>query len=207
MPGRGAESSSPADLRPLPAGWEIGTDVDGKTFYIDHNTRQTTWIDPRDRLKKPATFADCLGDELPYGWEVAYDPNIGTYYINHLTHTNQIEDPRLKWREEQERMLKEYLADASEDLAAKQEIADVKRERLTLANEEYRHLTNTLSQWKTSKSSLNSVSSNISSKYDPDQLRAEVAITRGRVDQLRRELEHIESEMNSARQGLQALTM
>jgi len=31
--------------------------------------------------------------------------------------TNQIEDPRLKWREEQERMLKEYLADASQDLA------------------------------------------------------------------------------------------
>jgi len=33
------------------------------------------------------------------------------------TETNQIEDPRLKWREEQERMLKEYLADASQDLA------------------------------------------------------------------------------------------
>lgn len=31
--------------------------------------------------------------------------------------TNQIEDPRLKWREEQERMLKEYLEDASQDLA------------------------------------------------------------------------------------------
>lgn len=33
------------------------------------------------------------------------------------TETNQIEDPRLKWREEQERMLKEYLEDASQDLA------------------------------------------------------------------------------------------
>ena len=31
--------------------------------------------------------------------------------------TNQIEDPRLKWREEQERMLKDYLADASQDFA------------------------------------------------------------------------------------------
>jgi len=31
--------------------------------------------------------------------------------------TNQIEDPRLKWRSEQERMIKEYLADASQDLA------------------------------------------------------------------------------------------
>jgi len=37
------------------------------------------------RLFKPATFADCLGDELPFGWEVAYDPQVGTYYINHVT--------------------------------------------------------------------------------------------------------------------------
>lgn len=33
----------------LPSGWEEGTDYDGKVFYIDHNTRKTTWIDPRDR--------------------------------------------------------------------------------------------------------------------------------------------------------------
>jgi len=35
--------------RALPEGWDIGTDVDGKVFYIDHKTRQTTWIHPRDR--------------------------------------------------------------------------------------------------------------------------------------------------------------
>jgi len=33
----------------LPEGWDVGTDVDGKVFYIDHKTRQTTWIHPRDR--------------------------------------------------------------------------------------------------------------------------------------------------------------
>jgi len=36
------------------------------------------------RLFKPATFADCLANELPLGWEVAYHPHIGTYYINHV---------------------------------------------------------------------------------------------------------------------------
>ena len=35
--------------QPLPPGWEIGRDLDGKTFFIDHQTRRTTWIDPRDR--------------------------------------------------------------------------------------------------------------------------------------------------------------
>lgn len=34
---------------PLPAGWEEARDYDGRVFYIDHNTRQTSWIDPRDR--------------------------------------------------------------------------------------------------------------------------------------------------------------
>uniref|UniRef100_A0A8B9TXK3 WW domain-containing protein n=1 Tax=Anas zonorhyncha TaxID=75864 RepID=A0A8B9TXK3_9AVES len=34
---------------PLPAGWEEARDFDGRVFYIDHNTRQTSWIDPRDR--------------------------------------------------------------------------------------------------------------------------------------------------------------
>ncbi|RXM32700.1 Protein WWC2 [Acipenser ruthenus] len=34
---------------PLPAGWEETRDYDGRVFYIDHNTRQTSWIDPRDR--------------------------------------------------------------------------------------------------------------------------------------------------------------
>lgn len=34
---------------PLPAGWEEARDYDGRVFYIDHNTRKTSWIDPRDR--------------------------------------------------------------------------------------------------------------------------------------------------------------
>jgi len=34
-----------------------------------------------------------------------------------VSETNQLEDPRLQWREEQERMLKEYLTHAHEDLA------------------------------------------------------------------------------------------
>lgn len=36
------------------------------------------------RLTKPATFADCVGNELPVGWEEGYDPLIGVYYIDHI---------------------------------------------------------------------------------------------------------------------------
>ncbi len=34
---------------PLPEGWEMGVDFDGKTYFIDHINKTTTWIDPRDR--------------------------------------------------------------------------------------------------------------------------------------------------------------
>ena len=35
---------------PLPQGWELGRDYDGKVYFIDHNSKKTTWVDPRDRF-------------------------------------------------------------------------------------------------------------------------------------------------------------
>lgn len=32
---------------PLPPGWQMSTDGQGRTFFIDHNTETTTWTDPR----------------------------------------------------------------------------------------------------------------------------------------------------------------
>lgn len=34
---------------PLPLGWEEAKDFDGRVYYIDHNTKRTSWVDPRDR--------------------------------------------------------------------------------------------------------------------------------------------------------------
>ena len=34
---------------PLPEGWDMGLDFDGKPYFINHQTKTTTWIDPRDR--------------------------------------------------------------------------------------------------------------------------------------------------------------
>lgn len=34
---------------PLPEGWDFARDYDGKVYFIDHNSKKTTWIDPRDR--------------------------------------------------------------------------------------------------------------------------------------------------------------
>ncbi|XP_022086778.1 protein WWC2-like [Acanthaster planci] len=181
---------------PLPAGWEEARDYDGKIYFIDHNTRKTSWVDPRDRLTKPQTFADCIGDELPFGWEEAYDPVLGIYFIDHLNQTNQIEDPRVQWRREKEMMLREYLTTQTdeEDSRAKQEICNVKQQRLQLAENEVQHLNDALSGWQ-SKTSLNSNSSTGSTRYDPDQLKVEVASAKARVAQIRNELEHMKAQV------------
>nr|XP_022328024.1 protein WWC2-like isoform X2 [Crassostrea virginica] len=191
---------------PLPEGWEECLDFDGKRFFIDHNTRQTTWIDPRDRYTKPQSFADCVGDELPYGWEECLDQQIGVYFINHNQQTNQLEDPRQQWREQQEVMLKEYLVTAQDDLQAKREIFSVKEQRLQLATDEYEHLNDTLSGWKSSRTSLNSNSSVGSTKYDPDLLKSDVNLAKNRVARLKRELEQIRAEMVYKEQGVETLT-
>lgn len=37
-------SSTVVDDEPLPPGWSLGHTDNGKVFYIDHNTRRTTWV-------------------------------------------------------------------------------------------------------------------------------------------------------------------
>ncbi|KAI1309436.1 Protein WWC2 [Halotydeus destructor] len=99
---------------PLPTGWEAAQDEMGKVFYVDHNTKKTQWFDPRDRLTKPLTIADCNETELPYGWEQAYDTQCGVFFVDHLRKKHQFEDPRVEWRNLQINMLNSYMQQASE---------------------------------------------------------------------------------------------
>ncbi|XP_060699159.1 protein WWC2-like isoform X1 [Hemiscyllium ocellatum] len=189
---------------PLPDGWEEARDYDGKVFYIDHNTKQTSWIDPRDRFTKPLTFADCVGDELPLGWEDAYDPQIGIFYIDHINKTTQLEDPRAQWRKEQERMLKDYLMVAQDALSTQKELYQVKEQRLALAIDEYMHLNDVWKDKSSSRTSLFSGSSS-STKYDPDILKAEISTTKIRVNKLKRELSQMKQELLYKEQGFETL--
>ncbi|XP_032185107.1 protein WWC2 isoform X1 [Mustela erminea] len=189
---------------PLPRGWEEARDYDGKVFYIDHNTRRTSWIDPRDRLTKPLSFADCVGDELPWGWEAGFDPQIGVYYIDHVNKTTQIEDPRKQWRGEQEKMLKDYLSVAQDTLRTQKELYHVKEQRLALALDEYVRLNDAYKEKSSSHTSLFSGSSS-STKYDPDILKAEISTTRLRVKKLKRELSQMKQELLYKEQGFETL--
>uniref|UniRef100_A0A672M0I9 Protein WWC3-like n=1 Tax=Sinocyclocheilus grahami TaxID=75366 RepID=A0A672M0I9_SINGR len=189
---------------PLPPGWEEARDYDGRVFYIDHNTRQTSWIDPRDRITKPLTFADCVGDELPLGWEVVYDQQVGVYYIDHVNKTTQIENPHTQWRQEQERMLKEYLVVAQEALNAKKEMYQIKQQRLELAQQEMQ-LFNQLTQDDNRSVTSSHSGSSSNAKYDPDQIKAEIACRRERLTRLKQELAQMRQELQYKEMGVETL--
>jgi len=190
---------------PLPPGWDFGRDYDNKLYFIDHNTQKTTWVDPRDSLTKPASFADCVGDELPVGWEQVLDISRGVYYVNHVEKKVQIEDPRLQWRALQEDMLRSYLVTAQEDLTSKKELVNIKQARLSLAQDEFTHLNTTLSALSNSTTSLNSTTSSTSTKYDPDLLKSDVHHARARVQRLKRELANINSDVDFKQRGVETL--
>uniref|UniRef100_A0A8B9KTA3 HECT-type E3 ubiquitin transferase n=1 Tax=Astyanax mexicanus TaxID=7994 RepID=A0A8B9KTA3_ASTMX len=93
----------------LPPGWEMRIAPNGRPFFIDHNSRTTTWEDPRlkypvhMRTKGPLDPGD-LGP-LPPGWEERVHADGRTFYIDHsktikctnkYTRNTQWEDPRLQ---------------------------------------------------------------------------------------------------------------
>ncbi|XP_023781536.1 protein WWC2 [Cyanistes caeruleus] len=176
----------------------------GITNLYGREKSYITELFPCCRLTKPLSFADCVGDELPWGWEATYDPQIGVYYIDHINQTTQIEDPRKQWRQEQERMLKDYLTIAQDALSTQKELYQVKEQRLALALDEYVRLNGAYKEKSSSRTSLFSGSSS-STKYDPDILKAEISTTRLRVKKLKRELSQMKQELLYKEQGFETL--
>ncbi|XP_077479308.1 E3 ubiquitin-protein ligase NEDD4-like isoform X7 [Stigmatopora argus] len=89
----------------LPPGWEMRIAPNGRPFFIDHNSRATTWEDPR--LKYPVHMRNKNSMEpgelgpLPHlpeepGWEERIHTDGRTFYIDHNTKNTQWEDPRLQ---------------------------------------------------------------------------------------------------------------
>ncbi|GFU11308.1 e3 ubiquitin-protein ligase Su(dx) [Nephila pilipes] len=62
----------------LPGGWEVRFDQYGRKYYVDHNTRSTTWERPQP---------------LPHGWEMRRDNRGRVYYVDHNTRTTTWQRP------------------------------------------------------------------------------------------------------------------
>jgi E3 ubiquitin-protein ligase NEDD4 len=121
--GRGGTSSSPgsnanavqmmatgattAGTGELPAGWEQRHTPEGRAYFVDHNTRTTTWVDPRRQQYIRMYGANQQGNTtiqqqpvsqlgpLPSGWEMRLTNTARVYFVDHNTKTTTWDDPRL----------------------------------------------------------------------------------------------------------------
>ncbi|XP_013130558.1 membrane-associated guanylate kinase, WW and PDZ domain-containing protein 1 isoform X9 [Oreochromis niloticus] len=106
---------SPEDpLGPLPENWEMAYTENGELYFIDtakaqhqdmavyfqsfHNTKTTSWLDPRCRDRTSRPLEECDDDELPPGWERIDDPVYGVYYVDHINRKTQYENPVVEAR-------------------------------------------------------------------------------------------------------------
>ncbi|XP_078270669.1 membrane-associated guanylate kinase, WW and PDZ domain-containing protein 1b isoform X4 [Rhinoraja longicauda] len=93
------------NLDPLPDNLEMAFTENGEVYFIDHNTKTTSWLDPRCLNKQPKPLEECEDDEgvhteeldseieLPTGWEKIDDPVYGVYYVDHVNRKTQYENP------------------------------------------------------------------------------------------------------------------
>ncbi|XP_004709499.1 E3 ubiquitin-protein ligase NEDD4 [Echinops telfairi] len=104
-PGDSAQpvTQPPSELeqRFLPKGWEVRHAPNGRPFFIDHNTKTTTWEAPRWNIPahlRGKTSLDAPSDlgPLPPGWEERTHTDGRIVYINHNIKRTQWEDPRLQ---------------------------------------------------------------------------------------------------------------
>ncbi|KAF7361252.1 E3 ubiquitin-protein ligase [Mycena sanguinolenta] len=63
-----------AQYGPLPPGWSRRIDPTGRLYFVNHNTRTTSWT-------RPTSAAP--GVDLPDGWKARYTPSGSRYYVDH----------------------------------------------------------------------------------------------------------------------------
>ena len=99
-----ATGATTSGLGELPSGWEQRFTPEGRAYFVDHNTRTTTWVDPR-RQQYIRTYGPTnttiqqqpvsqLGP-LPSGWEMRLTNTARVYFVDHNTKTTTWDDPRL----------------------------------------------------------------------------------------------------------------
>jgi hypothetical protein len=102
---------------PLPPGWEERKDpTSGRTYYVNHKDKATSWQDPRKTPTPTPNWVDNarqgpppqlfqnqqqqqptnIGPPIPPGWEMRTDVATGRpYYVNHIMKTTQWDRPLL----------------------------------------------------------------------------------------------------------------
>lgn len=103
-----ATGATTAGTGELPAGWEQRHTPEGRAYFVDHNTRTTTWVDPRRQQYIRMYGNNANGGNttiqqqpvsqlgpLPSGWEMRLTNTARVYFVDHNTKTTTWDDPRL----------------------------------------------------------------------------------------------------------------
>uniref|UniRef100_A0A8L8Q488 HECT-type E3 ubiquitin transferase n=1 Tax=Heligmosomoides polygyrus TaxID=6339 RepID=A0A8L8Q488_HELPZ len=95
----GTQANGEAEDDPLPEGWDMQIAPNGRTFFIDHRTKTTTWLDPRTGIAASRPLSGKTDDEigaLPEGWEQRVHTDGRVFFIDHNNRRTQWEDPRFE---------------------------------------------------------------------------------------------------------------
>lgn len=103
----GMGNATTAGSGEMPVGWEQRYTPEGRVYFVDHNTRTTTWVDPR-RQQYIRMYGHTAGGSgtvqqqpvsqlgpLPSGWEMRLTNTARVYFVDHNTKTTTWDDPRL----------------------------------------------------------------------------------------------------------------
>ena len=104
-----ATGATTAGTGELSAGWEQRHTPEGRFYFVDHNTRTTTWVDPRRQQYIRMYGQNPNGNNttiqtqpvsqlgaLPSGWEMRLTNTARAYFVDHNTKTTTWDDPRLQ---------------------------------------------------------------------------------------------------------------
>ena len=93
----------PLNTEGLPTGWTMQVAPNGRVFFIDHISKKTSWVDPRNSRPSPLPSQsnvpnrrhhDDLGP-LPEGWEERVHTDGRIFFIDHNNRVTQWEEPRI----------------------------------------------------------------------------------------------------------------
>ncbi|XP_044048584.1 pleckstrin homology domain-containing family A member 7-like isoform X10 [Siniperca chuatsi] len=83
--------AAPLGRDTLPEHWSYGVCGDGRVFFINDETRTTTWLHPRSG--EPVNSGHMIRSDLPRGWEEGFTDEGASYFINHNQRTTAFRHP------------------------------------------------------------------------------------------------------------------